>query len=128
MTSEHAKLLQRDAEWSALASEGRDVEAILSFWTDDAIVFAPGLAPVVGKRSLREYVQSSLSIPGFKITWRSTDLHLSADESLAYMLGTNEVTLNGPDDVPVKIEGRAVTIWRREADGEWRCAIDIWNS
>jgi len=128
MTSEHAKLLQRDAEWSALASEGRDVEAILSFWTDDAIVFAPGLAPVVGKRSLREYVHSSLSIPGFKITWRSTDLHLSADESLAYMLGTNEVTLNGPDDVPVKIEGRAVTIWRREADGEWRCAIDIWNS
>ena len=23
---------------------------------------------------------------------------------------------------------RAVTIWRKESDGEWRCAVDIWNT
>jgi len=36
-------LLQRDAEWSAAASAGVDIEQILSFWTDDAVVIAPGL-------------------------------------------------------------------------------------
>ena len=38
LISERTKLLQRDAEWAALASEGSEVEAILSYWTDDAVV------------------------------------------------------------------------------------------
>jgi hypothetical protein len=33
---ERKRLLERDAEWAALSSTGRDVERILSFWTDDA--------------------------------------------------------------------------------------------
>lgn len=40
---ERTRLLQRDAEWAAAASEGRDLELVLSFWTDDAVVLAPGL-------------------------------------------------------------------------------------
>src|SRR5262245_41536590 len=124
--TEEEKLLQRDAEWAAIASAGQDVEAILAYWTDDAIVFGPGLQPISGKAALREYVKSSLNIPGFKISWRSTEVQLSGD--LAYLLGNNEVTLSGPDGMPVTIQGRAVTIWRRDSDGEWRCAIDIWNS
>jgi ketosteroid isomerase-like protein len=51
----------------------------------------------------------------------------SPDGTLAYMRGTNETTLNGPDGKPVTISGRAITIWRKEADGQWRCAVDIWN-
>jgi ketosteroid isomerase-like protein len=30
--------------------------------------------------------------------------------------------------VAATTEGRAVTIWRREADDQWRCAVDIWNA
>jgi hypothetical protein len=36
--AEKAHLLRRDAEWVLAASEGRDIERILSFWTDDAVV------------------------------------------------------------------------------------------
>jgi ketosteroid isomerase-like protein len=39
----------------------------------------------------------------------------------------NSVTLPGPDGRFVTVAGRAVTLWHREADGEWRCAVDIWN-
>jgi ketosteroid isomerase-like protein len=125
---ERSRLLRRDAEWADAASEGRDVERILSYWTDDAIVFAPGLPPIVGKDALREYVRGSLQIPGFKINWTSMDVTLSPDGNLAYMFSRNAVTLNASDGTPATTEGRAVTIWRRESDGEWRCAVDIWNS
>ncbi|HYN25524.1 MAG TPA: hypothetical protein VES69_10830 [Pyrinomonadaceae bacterium] len=37
---ERTRLLQRDAEWAAAASEGHDLERVLSFWTDDAVVLA----------------------------------------------------------------------------------------
>jgi ketosteroid isomerase-like protein len=128
LSMERTNLLRRDAEWAAAASEGGDVELILSYWTDDAVVFAPGLPAVVGKDALRQYVQGSLQIPGFKISWTSKDVTLSPDGNLAYLFSRNAVTLNAPDGTPATTEGRAVTIWRRELDGEWRCAVDIWNS
>jgi ketosteroid isomerase-like protein len=124
---ERKRLLDRDAEWAAVASEGRDVDRILSYWTDDAVVFAPGFPPLIGKPAIREYVENSLRIPGFKISWKSTDATFSPDMKLAYMFGENTVTTNGPDGRTITAKGQAVTIWRREPDGEWRCAVDIWN-
>jgi ketosteroid isomerase-like protein len=47
---------------------------------------------------------------------------------LGYLLGTNAVTMPGPEGQLVTTHGRGVTVWRREPDGEWRCAVDIWNA
>jgi len=128
LDSERTLLLQRDADWAAVASEGRDVERILSYWTDDAVVLPPGLPAVIGKTALRQYVEASMQIPGFRITWTSTDVTFSPDGNLAYMFSQNAVKMNAPDGAPSTTEGRAVTIWRRELDGEWRCAVDVWNA
>ncbi|MGH9900230.1 MAG: YybH family protein [Pyrinomonadaceae bacterium] len=127
LAAERTRLLRRDAEWAAAASEGLDIERVLSYWTDDAVVLPPGLPAVVGKAALRQYVEGSAQIPGFRITWASTDVSFSPDGNLAYMFSRNAVTMNAPDGSPATTEGRAVTIWRREQDGEWRCAVDIWN-
>jgi ketosteroid isomerase-like protein len=124
---ERTALLKRDAEWAALSSEGRDVARILSFWTDDARVYPPGLPVVQGKAALRSYVEAALAIPGFHITWTTSEVSLSPDGRMAWLLGTNAITLAGPEGQPVTTRGRAVTVWRREADGEWRCEVDIWN-
>ncbi len=126
--AESKRLLERDAQWAAAAAEGRDIERILEFWTDDALVYPPGLPVVAGKTALRAYVQASLAIPGFHITWSSSHIRLSEDGQLAYLLGQNAVTAPGPSGQLTTSRGRAVTVWRREADGEWRCAVDIWNA
>jgi ketosteroid isomerase-like protein len=122
------RLLERDAQWAAAAAEGRDIERILEFWTEDALVFPPGLPAVAGKAALRAYVQASLGVPGFRITWTASDARLSPDGQLAYLLGENAVTAPGPTGQLTTTRGRAVTIWRRDIDGEWRCAVDIWNA
>jgi uncharacterized protein (TIGR02246 family) len=121
------RLLERDAEWARLASEGLDVEAIVSYWTDDAVVLPPGMPQVRGKEALRKYVEESLRIPGFNITWSSDEVVFSPDGNLAYLFSRNAVTVPGLQGEAVTSKGRAVTIWRRESDGEWRCAVDIWN-
>src|SRR6266702_8752794 len=94
LTLARRELLRRDAEWAAVSSRGRDVERILSYWTDDAVVLPPGLPAVVGKVALRDYIKSSLQIPGFRITWTSTDVTFSPDAKLAYMYGRNALTMN----------------------------------
>jgi uncharacterized protein (TIGR02246 family) len=128
LASERNSLLERDAQWATAASEGRDIERILSYWTDDAIVLPPGMPAVIGKAALRQYVQTSLQIPGFRITWNSTDVTFSPDGKLAYMFARNSVSMAAPDGATIINQGRAVTIWRREADNQWRCAVEIWNA
>jgi ketosteroid isomerase-like protein len=125
--AERKRLLARDAEWASLASQGRDIERIVSFWTDDARVYPPGQPVLAGQAAIRSYVKAALDVPEFHITWSSSEATLSPDGNLAFMLSTNTVTVPGPDGKAVTIPGRAVTVWRREADGEWRCAVDIWN-
>jgi hypothetical protein len=40
--AEGAKLLKIDAEWADLASDGKDVAKIISYWSDDATLMFPG--------------------------------------------------------------------------------------
>jgi ketosteroid isomerase-like protein len=89
---ERQRVLQRDAEWAALASAGQDVDGVLAFWTEDAQVFPPGLPVVKGKVALRGYVEGALAIPGFTITWSTSEATLSPDGQLAYLVSANVVT------------------------------------
>jgi ketosteroid isomerase-like protein len=121
-------LLRVDREWAAAASEGKDLDRIVSFWSDDATVFPAGAPVVQGKASIRNFVKQSLAIPGFHITWRSDHVALSADGTMGYITGENATTIPGPDGKLMTIAGRGVSVWRRGPGGEWKCVIDIWNS
>jgi ketosteroid isomerase-like protein len=115
-----------DSEWAAAATAGEDIERIVSFWADDAIVIPPGLLPVTGKGAIRDYVSTSLSIPGFSIGWETSHFAVSEAGDMAYGVGTNRVTFPGESGELRTAEGRAVTVWRKETDG-WKCVVDIWN-
>src|SRR5262245_45936746 len=70
--AEEAALMKRDAEWSAVAYEGKDLEKILSYWADDATVIPSGGPVADGKAAIRAFVQGALATPGFKIRWKTT--------------------------------------------------------
>jgi ketosteroid isomerase-like protein len=46
---------------------------------------------------------------------------------MAYMSGTDEITVPAPNGALMTVHMRGVSIWRRDADGEWRCVVDIAN-
>jgi ketosteroid isomerase-like protein len=125
--AEARALLARDAEWATTASEGKDVEKTISYWSDDAVVIPPGQPIVEGKSALRSFVTDSFKMPGFKVHWVSRDVKFSPDGKLAYMRSDNEMTVPRADGTPMKMSGRAVTVWRRDPDGQWRCVVDTWN-
>ena len=125
--AEEAKLLRRDAEWADLASAGKDVEKIVSYWTDDAVLIFPGQPLLEGKAAIRAYVAESLNTAGFKIHWVSEKPMFSPDGKLAYMRGKNELTAPGQNGAPITVHLRGISIWRLDADGQWRCVVDISN-
>lgn len=126
-TAESAKLMQRDAEWSNLATAGKDIEKILSYWTDDAVVMEPGQPAVEGKQAIRAYVTQSINTPGFKIHWVSQKPTFSPDGNMAYMRGTDEMTVPGPKGALMTLHLQGYSVWRKDADGQWRCVVDIAN-
>lgn len=121
-------LLARDSEWATAASEGRDLERILSYWSDDARVIEPGEPVYEGKAAIRAYVAASLATPGFHIHWVSSNPVFSPDGRVAYMPGVTELTVPGTDGKPMTIHMRGISVWRRDADGIWRCVVDIANA
>lgn len=125
--AEQTKLLRRDAEWADLASAGKDVEKIVSYWSDDAVLIFPGQPVLEGKAAIRAYVTESLKTPGFKIHWVSEKPTFSPDGKLAYMRGKDELTVPGQNGAPVTLHLRGISIWRLDADGQWRCVVDISN-
>ena len=124
---EGQKLLQRDAEWSQAASEGKEIERILSYWSDDAQVIEPGQPVYQGKEAIRKFVSDSLKTPGFHIHWVSNEPVFSADGKMAYMPGAEEMTMADSKGALITVHMRGISIWRRDADGEWRCVVDIAN-
>ena len=125
--SESAKLQRRDAEWADLASAGKNVDSVVSYWTEDAVIIEPGQPAVEGKAAIRNYVAESFKIPGFKIHWVSEKPTFSPDGKFAYMRGTDEMTVPGPKGAPMTLHLRGYSIWRLEPDGVWRCVVDIAN-
>jgi len=128
LKAEEAAIMKTDSTWSATAKESKDVEKIVSYWSDDAMVLAPGQPAVKGKEALRKFIEDSRQIPGFSITWKSSDVHFSPDGKMAYMSGENLMTMDDSTGKKMTIPGRGYTIWRKEADGNWKCVVDIWNN
>lgn len=125
--AEEARLMQTSREWSQ-AAQSRDIERILRYWADDAVIIAPGEPERRGKAAIREYLLASYEVPGFGISWEPLEATVAASGDLGYLLERTRVTVNGPDGRPVAQDYRAVTVWRKESDGEWRNLVDISNA
>ena len=83
--AEAEKLLRRDAEWTDLATAGKDIEKVVSYWSDDAILIFPGQPVLEGKAAIRTYVTGSVNTPGLKIHCVSQKPIFSPDGKLAYL-------------------------------------------
>jgi ketosteroid isomerase-like protein len=125
--AEGQRLLRRDAEWAELATAGKDIEKIVSYWSDDAVLIFPGQPVLEGKAAIRAYVTASLNTPGFKIHWVSQTPVFSPDGKFAYMRGTDELTVPGPNGTLMTLHLRGISLWRFDPDGQWRCVVDISN-
>src|SRR6266704_2247117 len=75
----------------------------------------------------RDYVTASLKIPGFSIQWKTTRFTIARACDLAYGVGTNQVSFNDESGNRLTLRGKAVTIWRTDSGGAWKCVVDIWK-
>ncbi|HYD22192.1 MAG TPA: nuclear transport factor 2 family protein [Flavipsychrobacter sp.] len=124
--AEGEKLMQISREWSKSASTN-DIEKTVSYWADDAIMMSNGQPTLKGKKAIREMVEHSSKIPGFKISWEPVSVSVSDDGSMAYMIEKNQITTNDSTGKPVTKYGTGVTIWTKDANGHWENKVEMMN-
>lgn len=126
INAEKTALLTADTAWAAAAEAG-DVERALAFWTDDAVIYFQDRPVVTGKQAIRDFVMKNRSMPGFSIGWSPSEAVVAASGELGYTTGTAEVSLPAEDGGVVTRKGNYLCIWRKQADGTWKCPIEISN-
>ena len=117
-----ARLIETNRQWVAAAA-GDNVDNVVSFWTDDATIYAAGRSPIVGKPAIREFITKLRSNPDFSIEWTTDEAVVGHLGYLGYTRGPYELKMPGPDGSLTTQRGHYICIWRREAD-EWRCSME----
>lgn len=126
LEAERRAILAADQAWLA-AAQTDNVDSILSFWTEDARVIAPGQPPFIGRPAIRQMLVEAAALPGFSVSWHTTDVVVAPSGDIAYSFGTNVFTVPGAAGRVDTLHGQGVVLWRKGQDGRWRSAVDTWN-
>jgi uncharacterized protein (TIGR02246 family) len=122
--ADQAAIQATDEQWSAAASKG-DLEGTLSFYSDDAVVL-PGNGPIAkDKKSIRE-IWAGMMAPELSVSWKTSNVEVAKSGELGYAYGGYQITTkNGAAGADT---GKFLEVFKKQADGKWKCTVDIYNS
>ena len=115
-----------DADWAA-AARTPSVDSWMPFYAADAIVLLPNDEFASGAEFVRHAVSRLLALPQLSVAWRPIESKVAQSGDLAFLIDAYELRFHDPHDVPVSDRGRRLEIWRKQADGSWKCIVDTWN-
>jgi ketosteroid isomerase-like protein len=114
-----------DEQWSKAAG-AKDIDKTVSYYSEDAVVMPPNAASATTKEAIRALWKDLLT--DANISWKTKKVEVAQSGDLAFSSGAYEVTLNDPTGKPVNDRGKFLEVWKKQADGKWKCTMDIWNS
>jgi uncharacterized protein (TIGR02246 family) len=119
--------LARAHEDYLAAINANDAEAVLALLTDDAVYLPPHEPAVAGKAAIRPWLEGYFK--AYRTHWEKEARELVAAGDWAVEYAAERVT-----DVPVgggeALEDvcKGLIVYRRQGDGTWKVARDMWNS
>ena len=120
---EGEKLMEVSRQWAKSQSN----EEYLSYWADDAILIVPGQPTLRGKEEISKMLEGNAEVPGFKVDWEPQEAFVSQSGDLAYLIENISFAWNDSLGNQVKTFNKAVTIWKKQADGTWKNVVDTFN-
>lgn len=106
------------------AVKSGDLDAFVAHYVESPIHLPPG-APINKTRdAIKKHLEGKLDV---YILEGDVTIRHSRDASMAYVFGEYRIEDDPSRDVEA-VRGRFINIWERQADGSWKCAVDVWNS
>ena len=93
-----------------------------AWFANDGVTLGNGVAPVVGKVAIEK--STTWTPRDYQLTWTPTDAVMGASGDMGYTWGHFEGHSKDANGNPVTTTGRYITIWRKQADGNWKVVLD----
>jgi ketosteroid isomerase-like protein len=106
------------------AAVANDFAAVTAMYTEDGSLMAPNEPIATGRIAMKEALGHFPPIAEMKLI--TNDAHGTAD--LAAVRGTYMLLFAPPGQPVFADTGKFVELWRKQADGQWLIAWDIFNS
>ena len=114
-------MVETERAFSRTAEEKGTREAFAAFIAADGILFRPN--PVVGKKWLQEHpLPPSAARP--LLSWQPIFAAVSGAGDLGYTTGPWQFKTD-IKDAKASAFGNFMTVWKKQADGSWRFALDL---
>lgn len=111
-------------QFEAAVSAG-DVDRLVGFYADDAVVLPPNEPMVSGSAAIRAFFERLVPMnPTINLT--SERIVQSGD--LAYDVGHYTFAFTPPGAERMTDRGKYLVVWRRMPNGEWKTVADAFNT
>ncbi len=125
--ADEATIRQADIAW-AKASAAMDFEGMVSYYAEDATLLLPNTPKASGTEEIRKALRPLFDSPGFSLKWQLAEVEVARSGDMGYVVGTSELTMNDAKGNPGTDYGSYVEVWKKRANGNWKCIVDIINS
>jgi uncharacterized protein (TIGR02246 family) len=119
-----AAIKANDVEFAAAMGRG-DVDKLLSFYADDAIVMPPNSEHVRGKAAIRAFWTGFLA--SAKLSGSLIPDRIIQTGNLAAEVGHYEMTITPPGGAPINDRGNYLVTWQK-IDGKWLIVADMFGT
>lgn len=120
-TADPQVLLDADIAFSDYSVRHGIQKSFIEFAHDSVVLLKPNRMPIVGKQSLIKSYEGK-SDSGLVLTWKPAKAVIAESGELGYTYGF--WTFNAQGDTS---RGTYLTIWRKDASGQWKYMADTGN-
>jgi uncharacterized protein (TIGR02246 family) len=111
--------------WENAFNAGDGAAAAGAVYTEDARLLPPGEPMVEGRAAIGQYWQGVMDAGVHGLDLNLIAVEMDGDTMIE--TGTWSVLVPGDGDADARVGGKALVIWKKEADGVWRMSQDMWN-
>lgn len=115
------EIVETEKEFTAMAQKEGIPLAFLAFAAEDAVLMRNNTL-VIGKEALKESFQGSPE--NVSLSWKPDFVDVAASGDLGYTYGKFVYTLTDSLGNENVMEGVFHTVWKRQADGNWKFVWD----
>ncbi|MBA2446603.1 MAG: DUF4440 domain-containing protein [Chloroflexi bacterium] len=97
-------------------------QLVRAFYAEDARLLPPNHRMLTGRSQIREALQGFIEAGLGGLAIDTYELEIASSGDLAYGIGTFSLARPLPD------RGKFIEVYRRQADGSWKCVADMFSS